>query len=904
MATDAPGQSNWEFQNSHALVIGIDQYQHQITPLHSAVNDATAIAEVLKTQHHYQVTCLRNQEATGDRIKAELAALAARVPAIDRLLVYFAGHGIARNGDSGPAGYLIPQDAQLTNLDSLLPMHAVYAALCQLQQCRHLLVILDCCFAGTFRWANTRKAVVLDKIHQEHYDRFIRYPAWEVLTSTASNQEALDVLTDQRGQLENTHSPFATVLLEALRENRADFTGDEVITTQELSVYLDHRIAELIGDQQNPGYFPLRGDDPQYEKGKYIFTFSGFDRQKLSLAPELDENSNPYRGLKSFEERHASLFFGRETLIEQLSQRLAQPGQPLVTVLGVSGSGKSSLVKAGLLPYLRTNQADQWLILEPFRPGNQPLQALARAVLPVANPALIGKVDQLKALEPLLQQQLQTHAQPDESLKKVAVRWAAASPEGRLLLVIDFYHQLQSLCTPELEPLLSDCYQASLETLKQTRAALQQNPAALVWFIETWSLQNPNRKLLLVVDQLQELDTQIARGNPTSADESSPDQNRLNSSSQTKTPAATVTLHQGINVLKQLLADEALSESGPPSDHLVYPGQLFLLALSQALEHCAETCRILMTLRSDFEARFQDSVLQPYWQTAPFRMRPMTSDELRSAIEGPALKRALYFDPPTLIGRLIDDVGQTSSTLPLLSFALSELYTQLHQRWQTDPEATERALQEADYQTLGGLSGALARRAREAYESNGLNEAERETMRKTLLRAVAIEAGTVTRRRVPVAELQYADLDENQRVNQVLDRLVNARLVTRGQENGLTYIEAAHDCLLRGWPELQQWIRQQQDIIILQRRLTAAVEEWQRQQTPRSYLWNTDPRLPLLKRILNSQQQNWLNQIETEFVLHSLRWRSYNRWVRQGLSIAGFSLLSALLTYFSTGVCH
>jgi hypothetical protein len=56
--------------------------------------------------------------------------------------------------------------------------------------------------------------------------------------------------------------------------------------------------------------------------------------------------------------------------------------------------------------------------------------------------------------------------------------------------------------------------------------------------------------------------------------------------------------------------------------------------------------------------------------------------------------------------------------------------------------------------------------------------------------------------------------------------------------------------------------------------------------------------------VLKSPEQNWLNQLETEFVQHSLRWRYYNRWVRQGLRIAGFSLLSALLTYLAIGRCN
>ena len=56
-------------------------------------------------------------------------------------------------------------------------MRDVSEALSKLE-CHHLLLILDCCFAGTFRWAGSRKAVpILETIRREHYYHFIRYPA-------------------------------------------------------------------------------------------------------------------------------------------------------------------------------------------------------------------------------------------------------------------------------------------------------------------------------------------------------------------------------------------------------------------------------------------------------------------------------------------------------------------------------------------------------------------------------------------------------------------------------------------------------------------------------------------------------------------------------------------------------
>jgi hypothetical protein len=102
------------------------------------------------------------------------------------------------------------------------------------------------------------------------------------------------------------------------------------------------------------------------------------------------EPRNPYKGLRAFTQDDADDFFGRDTLIEELLQRLA-PRQTamldarLLTVIGPSGSGKSSVVMAGLLPGLRKGElpgSEEWVYLSPMVPGMHPLEALALALEP------------------------------------------------------------------------------------------------------------------------------------------------------------------------------------------------------------------------------------------------------------------------------------------------------------------------------------------------------------------------------------------------------------------------------------------------------------------------------------------------------------------------------------------
>jgi hypothetical protein len=74
----------------------------------------------------------------------------------------------------------------------------------------YLLIVLDCCFTGTFRWFSARKAIP-EAIHRQYYDRLIDYPAWQVITSAAHNQAALDFLSDKQRVKEKDvkHSLFS-----------------------------------------------------------------------------------------------------------------------------------------------------------------------------------------------------------------------------------------------------------------------------------------------------------------------------------------------------------------------------------------------------------------------------------------------------------------------------------------------------------------------------------------------------------------------------------------------------------------------------------------------------------------------------------------------------------------------
>ncbi|MEZ4473856.1 MAG: caspase family protein [bacterium] len=352
-------------------MIGVDAYQGGVAPLTTAVRDARGIARLLADAQGYQVTTLLDEQASRAALLQALEVeLPARLGPDDRVLVYYAGHGAALDGDDGPEGFLLPQDAQ-GDTSTLLPMARVAAALKALP-CRHVLLVLDCCFAGAFRWSSMRSFAPRPKVlYRRRYERFVSDRAAQVLTSAAANQKALDVfdgLTIGQRPVVAGHSPFAAALMAGLN-GAADVAGpsgeaDGVITANELYQYVRDVVegaTEERGALQTPGLWPL----PGHGRGEYVFHTDG--PLVLPEDPRLDPAANPWRGLEAYGAEHAALFFGREAAIDEIVGRVEAAA--LVCVLGASGVGKSSVVQAGVLPRL---QRAGYALIGPVRPGGEP----------------------------------------------------------------------------------------------------------------------------------------------------------------------------------------------------------------------------------------------------------------------------------------------------------------------------------------------------------------------------------------------------------------------------------------------------------------------------------------------------------------------------------------------------
>jgi len=464
----------------------------------------------------------------------------------------------------------------------------------------------------------------------------------------------------------------------------------------------------------------------------------------------------PYRGLEAFRPDDAKFFFGRENLTGWLVSALrrevrAAQGVRFLGVLGPSGSGKSSVALAGLVPRLMAGaieRSDHWPVAI-LRPGNDPLKNLAAAVVP---------------------RFLLAGALPDA---------------GQLLKLAD---------DARADARILDVF---------AQAALHDRPDDV--------------RLVVVVDQFEEVFTYRPQEGPARARF---EQDR-----------------------DQFFAN-LLNAAATPGGRVV----------------------VVLTMRSDFlSACAKFPQLSAVLSAHQDLVGPMTAAELREAIERPAYLVGCEVEA-SLTERLLADVEGQPGALPLLQFALTEVWKKREVRRLTLRAYTE--LGKDDKGEPRGIEGVLDHRASEIYRN--LTAVDRDLCRRLFLRLVQPGEGTGdTKRRVPYRELLPDDPARAEGVRKLVQTLASrdARLITtEGAEANDSAVEVAHEGLIRGWTQLRQWVEAERVGLRIQRRLTEAAHEWAaaRHENKEGYLYSK-ARLEACQEWLETHRDG-LSATEAEFL--------------------------------------
>ena len=301
---------------------------------------------------------------------------------------------------------------------------------------------------------------------------------------------------------------------------------------------------------------------------------------------ELKIDESPYAGLASFQENDAAKFFGRNREIAAMVTRIRD--RPLMAVVGSSGVGKSSFIRAGLVPALKRS-GEQWDILV-VRPGRSPLEALASVIAPMV---------------------------------ATATNLADEMAEQKTLV----------------------------ETLRKEPGHLGQ--------VLRGRARRDGRRILLFVDQFEELYTQVAE--------------------LEERAAFTACLHA--------VADDATSP-----------------------------LRVVLSVRSDFLDRIaEDGAFLSELTQGLFFLGAPSRDGLREAIMQPAEMAGFRFEDTRTVDDMLDHLQTTPGALPLLQFAASKL-------WEAR-DSVRRMLTSSSYQAMGGVAGALASHADRVVNDLGATKA-------------------------------------------------------------------------------------------------------------------------------------------------------------------------------------
>jgi hypothetical protein len=310
---------------------------------------------------------------------------------------------------------------------------------------------------------------------------------------------------------------------------------------------------------------------------------------------------------------------------------------------------------------------------------------------------------------------------------------------------------------------------------------------------------------------------------------------------------------------------------------------------------------VVLTMRADFYGKCGPyPALAAAMSDHQFLVGPMTEDELRRAIERPAQLAGGEFDPG-LVEMLLQEVAGQPGYLPLLQYTLMEL-------WQ---RRKGRRLTAAAYWAIGGLKGALERRANEVLMN--FDAAQRDLCRRIFLRLTQTGEGIeVTKYRASFGELVPADADRGA-VDAVVRSLADARLITiecDPKTAGAVSVEVAHEALIRGWDRLREWIGASRAGLRTHYRLTQAALEWEHNGRDPGSLYR-GANLAVASEWAKEHRPD-LNLLEAEFLAASVeakrqheadkeaaarRLAKQNQRMRVLIGIAAVLLLSAVAAF-------
>ena len=390
-----------------SLVIGIARYNN-FRNLEKVVNDAGAIAEILEHHGHYAIEPLPRKLTDGDENRFELDQdpkkevkskdLIAKIKTFlseqakgKDALIYFAGHGFVQPDDAGDnIGYFAAADAGKDGQNGL--SFDIFTKLVAKSELNSLVVLIDCCNAGN----------LLDRTQYQAMQQVFNQKNYYLMAACRGDEKAREGAE---------HGIFTAAVLAVLQTK---IKAGEAVDADSLFSQVSQR---------------LKQSGQEVVRSAMGGAITLIEKTRANLTPVVKETC-PYVGLNAFDDKTAHWFFGRDKALGNLHQKLNKSS--FVFVVGVSGSGKSSLVRAKLIPEYSNEKGYQVFVIKPRR---NPLEQLKSVFTSDLNEA---DLDVIEAIEQLI----------DRGDLLSAVKELTQKP---VLLVIDQFEEVFTLCSQKQE---------------------------------------------------------------------------------------------------------------------------------------------------------------------------------------------------------------------------------------------------------------------------------------------------------------------------------------------------------------------------------------------------------------------------------------------------------------------
>lgn len=540
--------------------------------------------------------------------------------------------------------------------------------------------------------------------------------------------------------------------------------------------------------------------------------------------------TNPFPGLRPFEPHEHKLFFGREEQYEQMVAKL--DGARFLAVVGTSGSGKSSLVRAGLLPALSGGlmpSGTNWRVAL-FRPKGDPIRELALALNHSSVFGDRGKRDGSS---------LFTAGDVVDWLSLCAKLSdeASRSPHGVSSRILTFL-------SPDIRQIILDAAQKNdFEQLRR--------PTLIQAFNDILTQRDLYQSESFRSDTIKgEAQTLLERGPENLSDSEVEWLNRLlleatypqqiAKESDMQTSLTEVTLRRGdrglieavrhagmapgqnllvvVDQFEELFRYARISEHGPHGNQAA----AFVKLLLEAKGQTEISIYVVLTMRSDYLgdcAKFWD--LPEAINDGQYLIPRLTREQRREAIRGPVRVSGAEITPQ-LVNQLLNDMGDSPDQLPILQHALMRTWD----KWEEE-QRPDVPIDIPHYNSIGRMTDALSLHADEAYAElpdarsrevaerlfkclTEMGPGDREVRRPTTLRELRAVTGSNVKELVTVINIFRAEGR-------------SFLLPTAKRPLGRsTSIDISHESLIRNWKRLRGWVKAEAEAAHTYRRLAEA----------------------------------------------------------------------------------